>query len=545
MNDKVKLPKMLEDAFKAYDSAELEFKLVDELDKQVKTDATGLEAKLQNYVTQLDAPELKTLRGTADIRLIKFRGAMNKVAKLNPATRRSADLQEALDEIAAAKAKCPELDKLVAQARTLLDGVKDVRAKADLWEKEKQRYVVRDELDGVRQNADEAMKHAQAGDIDKALQSHQKAKDLLIDGAVKQKMAANEVPALSDVQKIIGRKDGDKQLDAMIKNLDEATQRKVIRVAFQARFGCKLEMLSDESYNKARTGWDGNLVRKQGATQGEGRFTTSDESEKSPDLRRFYKVMAKLPAKHTRENEKMKNFRYRDSDDSASSWAWSKHDEIVMNEGRADKSGVYGCGRPDEMPQDIKDECKPANDKPITYFDWNTAHEVGHTLDAKLGFMTSRSNQSKFAGWREYGGDSSEVAEALIKHYDFDPTYVRNLLKGTAPAIPALRPGVDTVEWNRRKSVVDAHYARMKAGNNPWSSQATAVSLAIDGRVYQQSYDSPSWSSYELAARKEAISGYQFRSPLEWFSELYAAYKSKKLKPGHPAMEWLQRLDSQ
>jgi hypothetical protein len=216
-----------------------------------------------------------------------------------------------------------------------------------------------------------------------------------------------------------------------------------------------------------------------------------------------------------------------------------------MNEGRADKSGVYGCGRPDEMPQDLKDECKPANDKPITYFDWNTAHEVGHTLDAKLSFMSSRASQSQFGGWREYNADSSEVAEALIKKYDYDPAYIRTLLSGGTPVVPALRPGVDQVEWSQRKILVDAHYERMKAGNDPWASQATAASLAIEGRVYQQSYDSPSWSSYELSARREAISGYQFRSPLEWFSELYAAYKTKKLKPGHPAMDWLKRLDSQ
>jgi hypothetical protein len=542
MNDKVKLPQMLEGAFKAYDSAELEFKLVDELDKQVKTDATGLETKLQGYVTQLDAPELKTLRGTADVQLLKFRGAMNKIVKPNAADRRSADLQETLDVIAAVRGKCAELDTLVAQANGLLNGVKDLREKADLWEKDKLRYALRDELDGVRRHADEAIKQAQQGDINKALETFKKAQDLLVDGQVKKKMAANEVPALADIQKIIARKDGDKQLDEMIKNLDESTQRKVVRVAFEARFGCDLQMLDDQTYVAGQAGWDGYLARDM---QGRGKFVTAEEDKKSPDVRRFYKVMSKLPAKHTRDNEKMKNFRYRDSDKGDSSWAWSKHDEIVMNEGRAEKSGVYGCGRPDEVPQDLKDECKPANDKPITYFDWNTAHEVGHTLDAKLSFMTNRSNQSKFGGWREYGGDSSEVAEALIKRYDFDPGYVRGLLAGLAPAMPALRPGVDAVEWNQRKSLVDAHYERMKAGNNPWASQATAAGLAIDGRVYQQSYSTPTWSSYELAARREAISGYQFRSPLEWFSEMYAAYKSKKLKPNHPAMEWLQRLDQQ
>ena len=47
--------------------------------------------------------------------------------------------------------------------------------------------------------------------------------------------------------------------------------------------------------------------------------------------------------------------------------------------------------------------------------------------------------------------------------------------------------------------------------------------------------------SYDLSARKQAITGYQFRAPAEWFSELYAAYHCDKLQDGHPAMTWLKR----
>ena len=45
-----------------------------------------------------------------------------------------------------------------------------------------------------------------------------------------------------------------------------------------------------------------------------------------------------------------------------------------------------------------------------------------------------------------------------------------------------------------------------------------------------------------LAARKKGLTGYQFRAPAEWFAELYAGYKSKKLGPKHPANDWLKKL---
>ena len=47
---------------------------------------------------------------------------------------------------------------------------------------------------------------------------------------------------------------------------------------------------------------------------------------------------------------------------------------------------------------------------------------------------------------------------------------------------------------------------------------------------------------YRADARQKGLTGYQFRAPAEWFAELYAGYRSGKLKPDHPSVDWLKKL---
>ena len=75
-----------------------------------------------------------------------------------------------------------------------------------------------------------------------------------------------------------------------------------------------------------------------------------------------------------------------------------------------------------------------------------------------------------------------------------------------------------------------------------WWNGAESKNRAIGGVVYQEAYEGE-WVSYNLAARSQGIQGYQFRSPAEWFAELYAAYYSDKLKPSHPIVHDLAALE--
>jgi len=147
-----------------------------------------------------------------------------------------------------------------------------------------------------------------------------------------------------------------------------------------------------------------------------------------------------------------------------------------------------------------------------------------------------------YAGWVEYGGNVRPIAEAVAGKYNFEVAYVASYMaNATNIAVPE-PVGCDAEEWERRRVACVAWVDSARAGKNPWSSASTAKALEIGGVVYHESYDSGSWSSYRLAARKQGVTGYQFRAPGEWFSELYAAYHTKKLKPSHPAYAWLQTL---
>jgi hypothetical protein len=63
-------------------------------------------------------------------------------------------------------------------------------------------------------------------------------------------------------------------------------------------------------------------------------------------------------------------------------------------------------------------------------------------------------------------------------------------------------------------------------------SQAEIASVAMGGYVHQ--FNQAVWWKYPLAARNNRVSDYQFRSPLEWFAEVYAVFKLGKLSQGHP-----------
>lgn len=283
-----------------------------------------------------------------------------------------------------------------------------------------------------------------------------------------------------------------------------------------------------------------------------------DEKENDPtkkagmrELQRIYALMADVPDKHTRDNPSLKKVTRKPGGGSAYGGK-----NMTLGDGPStiglprsvvcpdpDHPPPHCLGNPQELP-DVLPECKlDPTATPPKFFDWNAQHEIAHALDDRKNFMSTRAGDEKFGGWQDHGGNVLAVTQAVAAEFarkDIDAVVIAKYLDdGTVPAGPP-------AGWASVKAWADA----VREDQEPWGMGAlcaksvTDGGLSAGGRVYHEAYPSH-WVSYSDAARKQGITGYQFRTSGEWFSELYAAYKSKVLKPSHPANEWLNKLFGQ
>ena len=179
-------------------------------------------------------------------------------------------------------------------------------------------------------------------------------------------------------------------------------------------------------------------------------------------------------------------------------------------------------------------------------FDWVLLHEVAHAEDDAIKFMDNRSDgkDKSTGGWKkEKTGGIAAVAAA---HFRYDEDYICDCLRRQGQQAPGqdaeAAEGVAADEWERRRVAAFDWTRAIRSAASPWSNGSVAQQIAIGGRVYQESYPGTDWFSYDLAARSQGLTGYQFRAPWEWFAELYAAHFSGKLKPEHPAMAFLKQF---
>ena len=400
----------------------------------------------------------------------------------------------------------------------------EVEARLPVLEKHDHRYSIKPSIDAFRKKLEEAAKESAAKNPATAIQRLKEARSLGASAFMMAEMRANKPPTKAEVKAIISGPGGDAELDAMLAKLEPDAQRKVIVVAFEARFGVSLESFTLDGTGKPTVATGGTAAGVLDA----------------PNLKRFYDLMIKLPKDHVVDNDSMRKFSSKAAGGSLYS---GQTKEVVMAEGDAALSGAYGFGREHEVGG-ADDNCKPANDKEVTFFSWNTLHEVGHAVDDKLGYMDRNGGSDAYGGWTTYNTDTNSIAKAIAPHFKYDETYIGQYLsKRTAPAIPPVPAGetCSDDEWDARRTAFEAWAKTAFTGNSPWASNSTATRLAIGGIVYQESYGFR-WTSYKVGARKQGMTGYQFRAPGEWFAELYAAFHSEKLKPTHPAFGWLKTL---
>jgi hypothetical protein len=259
-------------------------------------------------------------------------------------------------------------------------------------------------------------------------------------------------------------------------------------------------------------------------------------------LRRMYPVLEGLPSAHVARNA-MLTFIGRYKDKSATGagtdpsltagWYWEGAKEIGL---AYDPALITATN---VTQTDAGDALQNAN-----RFDESVRHEVGHAVDAQLGWSAGSEKAKKSrGGWTVYGTDHDRCAKALInasdgaiarrisknKRQDIRAAMVAAMANRNPTGIPAalaLFPWWGTLSVALRNALLGDQALVALAGqfveSGPW--WAAGGGIQVGKYVFHESYTSTDWVRYQHAARGWKVSTYQFRAPGEWFAEAYAAY---------------------
>lgn len=388
-------------------------------------------------------------------------------------------------------------------------------------EKSKQRHLIREDMTELRKLLDTAATRA-ADRKHSSAEAELKKAVIRVDMAkLRAKLATNRKPKPEDFAAILDAPGGIENLDSIVENLEDSVQRRVMAVAFEARFGCKLDLKeADDTGTVTDVDRDGRKLP-------------------AANIRRFYDVMSKLPESNTLDNDSMLTFEQVGGKGLGSEYN-SQEKKVLMRDGDEAESRIYGISIEHEIGE-IDEDALPKPGQARTGFSWNTLHEVGHAVDDKLGYM--KKHGARLAGWKVYGADVKEPAKIIADQFNFDADYVAEYMMGSAGRkMPMPDPvGCDGEEWRRRMEECRNFVDRAREGNKPWQSASVAAACAIGNYTYVESYEG-NWARYSTDQRKYAVSGYQFRAPGEWFSEIYAAVASDRLNDNHPHREEIAKL---
>ena len=162
----------------------------------------------------------------------------------------------------------------------------------------------------------------------------------------------------------------------------------------------------------------------------------------------------------------------------------------------------------------------------VNRFDKVVRHEIGHAVDAQIGFMDSYGSKTHFGGWEKYGSDWEQVLDIIIAEHGLP----EGVTTARAELENAMRAGTRSNKWSEFMRFIlseelEDHPAVecIKAGldGSPWYNADPGA--LVGGRRYVLSYKN-NWTSFQASTHAQKVSKYQFRAPGEWFAEAYAAY---------------------
>lgn len=181
-------------------------------------------------------------------------------------------------------------------------------------------------------------------------------------------------------------------------------------------------------------------------------------------------------------------------------------------------------------------------------FNVTMLHEIGHAVDDKYKIMDGLMEAAGYGEWKKETKKSvaAEMAKAALKAMGNPDDPLKSLVEplllealgGTAPTKP---DSANRDQWKvlqKFATIADT----IRDAKKPWFN-ATPAKIEVDGRVYVESY-AGKWHSYKLSERAATrVNDYQWRSPAEWFAEIYGICWLTKKKPpsgaGAAIQQWL------
>lgn len=173
---------------------------------------------------------------------------------------------------------------------------------------------------------------------------------------------------------------------------------------------------------------------------------------------------------------------------------------------------------------------------PANSFNITTLHEVGHAVDEKHGIMTKNGAKGGCGGWKRESVRSTtaaflpELKKAVTVAPEVTDAVLTAAIRAALKAGTTAQPdGVATEAWKPILKYLVGHCLKVRSDADPWFASSQIV---VGGRVYQEAY-AAEWWSYDNGARASTkVNNYQWRSPAEWFAEVYAiSWLSKKRAP--------------
>ncbi|MGE0386803.1 MAG: hypothetical protein AB7Q97_18920 [Gammaproteobacteria bacterium] len=172
---------------------------------------------------------------------------------------------------------------------------------------------------------------------------------------------------------------------------------------------------------------------------------------------------------------------------------------------------------------------------PVNSFNVTTLHEVGHAIDAKKGIMKNHRGKAGCGGWNSETLDSVTAAYVgdLKKAGGFSDKVTEAMLTDVVKA--ALKSGtteqpdkIGNSDWKPIIKYLVDKCLPMRDSAQPYFSDTP---VALGDRVFTESSPGYWWSYSKSARASTKVNLYQWRSPPEWFAEVYAISWLKKKKP--------------